>query len=59
MKTGKIHIGKYTIQDALKASRKASREIELEVSIGWTSTHKVHKSTKSYTRKDKHKKSLI
>jgi hypothetical protein len=59
MKTGKIKIGKFTVQDALKASKKASREMELENSTGWICTHKVHKSVKSYTRKDKHKKSLI
>jgi hypothetical protein len=59
MKTGKIHIGKFTIQDALTASRRASREMELEQSAGWIATHKVHKSDKQYTRKDKHKKSLI
>ena len=31
----------------MKASRKASRELELENSIGWVSTHKVHKSKKT------------
>lgn len=40
----------------MKSSRKASRELELENSIGWTSMHKVHKSKKTYTRKPKHKK---
>jgi hypothetical protein len=55
MKTGKINIGKFTIQDTLKASKKASREMALENSTGWTATHKVHKSSKDYTRKFKHK----
>lgn len=59
MKTGKIHIGKFTIQDAIKAERKASREISLQNSTGWVSTHKVHKSEKNYTRKTKHKLSYI
>lgn len=40
----------------MKASRKASRELELENSIGWISTHKVHKSKKTYNRDQKHKK---
>lgn len=40
----------------MKASRKASRELELENSIGWVSTHKVHKSKKTYNRTQKHKK---
>jgi len=56
MKKGKIHIGKVSKEQLMKASRKASRELELENSIGWVSTHKVHKSKKNYTRKDKYKK---
>lgn len=56
MKSGVIHIGKFTKQDSLKASRKASREISLENSTGWISTHKTHKSIKDYTRKTKYKK---
>lgn len=56
MKNAKIHIGKVTKEQLLKASRKTSRELELENSIGWTSMHKVHKSKKTYTRKSKHKK---
>jgi len=56
MKKGKIHIGTFTIEDGLKANRKASREISLENSTGWISTHKVHKSVKTYTRKPKYKK---
>jgi hypothetical protein len=56
MKNGKIYIGKVTKEQLLKASKKASRELELENSIGWVSNHKVHKSKKTYTRKSKHKK---
>lgn len=59
MKKGKIHIGTYTIEDSLKANRKASRELELENSTGWISKHKVHKSAKNYTRKTKHKNELV
>ncbi len=59
MKSGILHIGKFTVQDSMKASRKASREISLENSTGWVSTHKVHKSAKNYTRKSKHKLSYL
>jgi hypothetical protein len=58
MKNGKIiNLGKFTKEDALKASRAAGREIDLVNSTGWVSTHKAHKSVKDYTRKPKHKKS--
>jgi len=40
------------------ARRRASREIELENSTGFVSTHKVHKSVKVYSRKKKHKDNL-
>ena len=59
MKTGKIHLGTFTKQDTLKAFKKASREMELQNSTGWTAKHKVHKSIKDYTRKPKHKISFI
>lgn len=37
--------------------RKAGRDIELEDSNGWVSTHKVHKNKKNIIpRKSKHKK---
>jgi len=49
-------IGKITKEQIIKSRKKASRELELENSIGWTSTHKVHKSLKDYQRKPKHKK---
>lgn len=55
MKTGKIHIGTFTKLDSLNASKKASREMELENSTGWISKHKVHKSVKDYNRKTKYK----
>ena len=55
MKTGKIHIGTFTKLDSLNASKKASREMELENSTGWVAKHKVHKSVKDYTRKTKYK----
>lgn len=43
----------------MRANRKASREMELQNSTGWVSTHKAHKSAKDYTRKSKHKVSYI
>ena len=57
MKTKKKY--KITTMDYLKANRKGSREVELENSTGWKSTHKIHKSDSIYTRKQKHKKSFI
>ena len=43
----------------MRADRKASREMELQNSTGWVSTHKAHKSVKDYTRKPKYKVSYI
>lgn len=42
-------------EDYIKANRKGSREAELENKTGWTAKHRVHKSSKNYTRKLKHK----
>lgn len=56
MKSTKNNIFKFTIKDTIKANKIASREISLENSTGWSSTHKIHKSIKSYSRKPKHKK---
>lgn len=39
--------------DFMKAVKKADREIELEHSNGFVSTHKTHKSKKTYSRKSK------
>jgi hypothetical protein len=49
-------IGKITKEQIIKSRKKASREIEVQNSIGWTATHKVHKTVKNYTRKPKYKK---
>ena len=46
---------KITKEDYIKANKKADREISIEDSTGFVSTHKIHKSKKSYTRKKKHK----
>lgn len=49
-----------TSLDAFKAMRRGSREAEQEL-LGpeFHSTHKVHRSKKTYTRKEKHKKTEI
>ena len=43
------------IQDYIKGNRIGSREAELENSSGWKAVRKVHRSKRSYNRKDKHK----
>lgn len=50
-----MNIGRITKEQQLKEMRKKSREEELELNGGWTAKHKVHKSMKSYSRKDKYK----
>jgi hypothetical protein len=49
-------IGRITKEQIIKSRKKASREMEVQNSIGWTATHKVHKTAKNYTRKPKYKK---
>jgi len=46
---------KTTKLDYIKANRRGSRDAELENSTGWKSTHKIHKSENTYSRKTKHK----
>ncbi|MCK9446746.1 hypothetical protein M0Q50_07805 [bacterium] len=41
-----------TQEDYIKANRKGSRDAELEISNGFNTMHKIHKSKKSYNRKD-------
>ncbi len=43
--------GKITIQDYIKAVKKADRETQLETIVGFAATTKVHKSKKLYNRK--------
>ena len=57
MKAKKMKIGKITQEDITKANKIASREMDMVDSTGWVSTHKVHKSAKSYKRNSKHQKS--
>lgn len=47
--------GRITIQDYIKAVKKADRESQLETNIGLTTITKVHKSKKLYTRKNNKK----
>jgi len=42
-------------KDYIRASRKGSRDAELENSTGFKAVHKVHKSQKNYSRKQKYK----
>lgn len=51
MKQKKKQHKKISINDYIKAVKKADREIQLENSVGWTSTTKVHKSKKVYDRR--------
>jgi hypothetical protein len=45
------------ISDYVKANRKGNREAEFEVSAGWTSKTKIHKSKKQYDRKGRNRES--
>lgn len=47
--------GKITIQDYIKAVKKADRETQLETNVGFTATTKVHTSKKIYNRKNNKK----
>lgn len=51
MKKKKAKNRKISIEDYIKAVKKADREIQLENSAGWTAITKVHKSKKIYDRK--------
>lgn len=41
-----------TIQDYIKAVKKIDREIELEINSGFTANTRIHKSKKTYDRKN-------
>lgn len=43
--------GKITIEDYIKAVKKADREIQLNQSAGWQRSTNIHKSRKAYDRK--------
>ena len=47
--------GKITIQDYIKAVKKADRETLLETNVGFTAITKVHRSKKLYNRKNNKK----
>jgi len=51
-----MNIGRITKAQMIKSQKRTSREIELENSVGWTATHKIHKTMKDYQRKPKYKK---
>jgi hypothetical protein len=52
------HCGTITTKQIIKIERNARREEDLIDSNGWTALHKVHKSDKTYSRKDKHKNTI-
>lgn len=54
---GKISCGKITERDFMKGNRKASREEEIEAHGKPVKSGGLHQSKKTYSRKDKHKKS--
>lgn len=43
--------GKITIEDYIKAVKKADRDDQLSRSLGWVRTTKIHRSKKLYNRK--------
>ena len=49
-----IKIGTISKEELRKIDRKISREIDIEENLN-VSYNRVHKSQKSYTRKDKHR----
>ena len=56
MKNVKKKIFRPTNLDAIKAMRRGSREVEMELlGPGFHSHNKIHKSDKIYSRKKKHK----
>jgi len=54
--TKKLHIG---LQETIKATKIANREVSLENATGFVAINKSHKSIKDYTRSPKHKKNLL
>ena len=55
MKKKKKVQGKITIEDYVKAVKKADREDELSQQAGWTRKTFVHKNKKAYNRKTEKK----
>lgn len=50
---------KITKDQIIKMNRKVSRDESLIDGNGWTATHKVHRSKKTYSRKEKHKNKFV
>lgn len=51
MKKKRKKTGRITLEDYIKAVKKANRDIDLEQSPGWKRNTAVHKSKKTYNRK--------
>lgn len=54
-KKKKIKTNKISVEDYIKAVKKADREIQLSEHPGWQRTTSVHKSKKAYDRKNNKK----
>lgn len=51
MKKKKKVARKISVEDYIKAVKKADRDIQLENNPGWTASNRIHKSQKLYDRK--------
>lgn len=49
---------KITIEDYIKAVKKADREIQLETNVGWFAANRIHTNKKIYNRKSGNKNYL-
>ncbi|WP_296938749.1 hypothetical protein [uncultured Dysgonomonas sp.] len=54
-KKKKKTVGKITVEDYIKAIKKAGRDEELSRSAGWKRITSIHKSKKLYNRKTQRK----
>ena len=50
---------KITKEQIIKNQKRISRELEFEISAGWVSKHKIHKTSKDYNRKSFNKNMLL
>jgi hypothetical protein len=57
-KKKKQNNGKITISDYIKAVKKADRDIQLEMQVGWVASNRIHKNKKAYDRKNNKKNYL-
>ena len=55
MKKKNKNIQKISIKDYIKAVKKADREIQFENNPGWVASNRIHRSKKTYNRKNNNK----